>query len=83
MNSGYFTLTNGQYRYSIYCNKNDTVSTLIGKLKEFYSPQENNELILIYGTTPIDRNARISDYNIDYGRRIKFAEEYNGGLNIF
>lgn len=83
MSSGYFILSNGQYKYRIECNKNDSVASLISKLKYYYSPQENNDLILIYGTTPLEASKRISDYNIEYGKRIKFSEEYNGGLNIF
>ena len=77
----YVILSNGEYRYKIYYNKYDKVSTLLTQLKKYYQTKSNNGIVLIYGTTALDENKRIMDYNITSGKRIKFSDAYDGGLN--
>ena len=74
-----YILSNGQYRYTISVNENETVGQLISKLNNLYSKTTLNNIILIYGTTALDENKKISEYNIPNGKRIKFSEAYDGG----
>jgi len=74
-----YILSNGQYRYTIQVNENETVGQLISKLNNLYSKTTHNNIILIYGATPLDENKKISEYNIPNGKRIKFSEAYDGG----
>ena len=74
-----YILSNGQNKYTISVNENATVRQLISKLKLQYSKTTVNNIILIYGTTPLDENKKISEYNIPNRKRIKFSEAYDGG----
>ena len=79
--SEYAYLSNGEEMYKIYYNKNEKVSSILGKLRSQYQSKTANGIILIYGTTPLDENKRMGDYNIKPGKRIKFSDAYDGGIN--
>jgi len=74
-----YILSNGQNKYTISVNLNETVRQLISKLCIQYSKTTVNNIILIYKTTALDANKKISEYNIPNGKRIKFSEAYDGG----
>ena len=78
-NTRTYILSNGQNKYTISVNENATVRQLISKLKLQYSKTTVNNIILIYKTTALDANKKISEYNIPNGKRIKFSEAYDGG----
>lgn len=79
--SEYVYLSNGEEMYKIFYNRNDKVSSIIQKLRQQYQSRTENGIILIYGVTPLDENKRIGDYNIKSGKRIKFSDAYDGGIN--
>ncbi len=74
-----YILSNGQNKYTISVNLNETVRQLISKLCIQYTKTTVNNIILIYGTTALDVNKKISECNIPNGSRIKFSEAYELG----
>jgi hypothetical protein len=74
-----YILSNGQNKYTISVNLNETVRQLISKLCIQYSKTTVNNIILIYKTTALDANKKISEYNIPDGSRIIFSEAYELG----
>ncbi len=81
--SSYVLLSNGEEMYEIPYTRNERVSSVINKLKAQYHSKTSNGIILIYGTTPLDENKRMGDYNIQSGKRIKFSDAYDGGINKY
>ncbi len=79
--SNYVYLSNGEEMYQIPYSNNEKVSSILGKLRSQYQSRTTNGIILIYGTTPLDENKRMGDYNIKPGKRIKFSDAYDGGIN--
>ena len=79
--SNYVYLSNGEEMYQIPYSNDEKVSSIISKLKAQYHSRTTNGIILIYGTTPLEENKKMGDYNIKSGKRIKFSDAYDGGMN--